>query len=107
MNKTIVPCPKTIHCGAREYKLSLTTSEKLRGDVGSTDHKEGTSKIANDWVYGVMLESFFHEILHDVDSVYNWGQLSKDEALVDRIADGLAQVLNEFLEIDFSSLEGD
>ena len=40
-------------------------------------------------------EVFIHELLHSVDCVYNALKLSKDEEQLDRLAQGLYQVLKD------------
>jgi len=108
MDKPVIPCPRLIHCGAREYTLKLVSLDE---DLATRDanaaylnNKKAVMTIDQDWPYHILVESLFHELTHAVNSVYF--DKGIDEDSIERLSHGLAQILADFCVIDFSVLKG-
>lgn len=92
----------TIKIGGYRFKIEhITPSDNLAGEIDFMDY---TIRISSNCM-GKELDNqkregtLIHEILHGVDEVYNNNALS--EEMIDRLGEGLYQVLKDNFNIDF------
>ena len=90
--------PKRIKVGGHVYLV--TTGHRFREDaslVGQSRHEEGIILVSTHSATGAtrersqVEETFIHELLHAVDSIYNARGLNEDTVM--RLSEGLYQVL--------------
>lgn len=94
--------PKQLKIGGHIYKIKVVDGEdqKKGGSCwGKTFHHQKEIYIDESAALSQQEETFFHEILHCIDQVYNGQEFVKDgndgEATVSRLAEGLYQVLKD------------
>ena len=92
--------PTSVKVGAHHYDVDQNYYFTERSDhSGQSNHAQLKIRISPVDVNGnprprsVVEGTFIHELLHCVDVVYNAGAL--EEATVERLAEGLYQVLND------------
>ncbi len=91
--------PNQVKVGGKHYQISYPYLFAEREDrLGQTNNhtnkifiadQSGNKPIAIENIE----ETFFHEIIHAIDWVYNGGQL--EEEVVSRLSEGLYQVLSD------------
>ena len=92
-----IKIPKTIKVGGFDYKIEL--SEKTDKELESTQQYGASSQMLRNikiWTRPTpqqLSETFLHEILHAVDSVYAHGSLSEEQNA--SISNGLFQVFEQ------------
>jgi hypothetical protein len=98
--------PATVKIGGREYRVDFpyTFIDTQRPLYGLHDPGGQTIKIGQKDEFGVnrhpqsILHTYFHEIIHAIDNVYNGGKLTAwehGEDTVDQLAEGLLQFLQD------------
>ena len=101
--------PKKIKVGGLEYKVLQGYAFKETELMGQVSHSQTEIRLNNIDPYGVQYpnqkkeECFVHEIIHAIDSVYNNNSL--EEKTVDRLSQGLYQVLKDN-KLYFGGLNG-
>ncbi len=92
--------PEEIKVGGHTYEIVTPYKFTERSDLrGQTDHLTLKIKLSVQTNNGEPISesnkeaSFFHELLHCVDVIYNAGKL--DEETVERLGEGLYQVLQD------------
>jgi len=92
--------PKEIKVGGHIYKVICPYHFKDRTDrVGACDSLKNEIVIGDDNGNGekrnknTIEQTFFHEMLHAIDKVYNADKL--EEEVVERLSEGLYQVLKD------------
>jgi len=98
--------PETIKIGGRDYRVEFphVFTDAQRPLYGLHDSGGQTIKISQKDEFGVdrhpqsILQTYFHEIFHAIDNVYNGGRLTaweNGEETIDQIAEGWLQFLRE------------
>lgn len=92
--------PKKLKVGGHTYQIVQGYQFQERIDLtGQADHSLLTIRLGDRDQNGALKPrskveaTFIHELLHCVDDIYNSSKL--EEVLVDRLAEGLYQVLND------------
>ena len=91
--------PKNLKVGGQTYKVLERYKFTETVLAGQSHHRGLEIRLAdkedcgNLYARGKIEECFIHELLHCVDNVYNCSGL--DESTVDRLSNGLYQVLND------------
>lgn len=91
--------PNKIKVGGFEYKVVRNYRFKETALAGQAHHRTLEIRLSDVETNGLKYpkskveETFLHELLHCVDNVYNCGKL--DEDMVDRLSNGLYQVLED------------
>jgi len=83
--------PDTVKVGGYVYKV--IRDKKLAKLNGEANHEKLTIHLDKGLLKQVEEGTFIHEILHVVDSVFNNNSLT--EAQVERLSEGLYQVIKE------------
>ena len=96
----IIKIPKQIKVGGHMYKVIYPYHFKERTDrIGACDFIKSEIVIGDDDGNGekrgqsTIEQTFFHEMLHAIDKVYNANKL--EEETVERLSEGLYQVLKD------------
>ncbi len=94
-----VKIPKQIRVGSHIYLLSIDNSIwKEECQQGQANHFRKTIKVDPHIVSSERNVTLLHETIHVISAVYN---VAIEEADVDRIAQGMAELLFNNLEIEF------
>lgn len=100
--KHIIELPRRVKIGGHTYQILTDekAQERLRSSVQYGHHTEGSREIrlSTDFGGGQLSETFLHEALHAINSVYRDGDLG--EAQIAPLSEGLWQVFEQ-LGIEF------
>jgi len=88
--------PNKIKIGGFYYKVEKRKSndkEKNSNNWGITYHSDKLILIDKDINEQQQIQTFFHEILHCIDVIYNSRQLTEES--IERLSQGIYQVLKD------------
>ena len=93
--------PKKLKIGGHDYKILVVDGEdqkKGNSNWGKTFHHQKEVYIDKSAAQSQREQTFFHEIIHCIDKVYNGDELvnaDRGEATISRLAEGVYQVLKD------------
>ena len=82
--------PKSFDCGGRKIRVEIGGLENSNSN-GTYDHDEGVVAVSKRVPERNKLSVFWHEVVHCMLETAGYDKLSKNEKLVDRLAQLLAQ----------------
>ena len=105
--KIKVKVPGEIKIGIYPYKIDLVPNLKLnKGNWGTTNHTEKTIVLDSGLPLLELNQTLLHEVFHVVSVVFMCGL---DEDNVERLANGMGELLFDNLDIEFdwSDIKGE
>ena len=92
-----VEIPKTIKVGGYDYTIQVTPDVDIdlesRGHFGEHSTARRCLRIRSQCLPQEISDTFLHETIHAVDSVYSYAKLSDEQ--VEALSHGLLQVLEQ------------